>query len=459
MLSIHPIRRRLFFLLLRSFVVVVGLIYTVVLLFTGIYLGLADHGKLFLQPPAFSALEAYYLARGNWEGVEVIFTEGTLTPFPNFFPRWDKAMLLDESGRVVLEQGLAAGPLVGSLYSPQAGDEPFPLSVQGRQVGTLVLPGRGFSSPFQAIARLLASIALLSFVPALLTLLIGLFLTRRMIHPLAEVIAAAQAVAGGDLSARVTVRGPDDLRALTDSFNQMAGTLQRNDRERRQMLADVAHELRTPLTVIRGRLEGIMDGVYTPDESHVAQVLEQTYLLERLVEDLRLLTLAEARQLHFERRPTDLHLLAQRSVALFSAQAAEKNITLRLDADAKGESERFVLADAQRVEQVIGNLLENALRYTPAGGQVEVSIGQTPQGLELAVMDNGNGVPDEDLPHLFDRFWRSEKSRSRVAGGTGLGLAIARQLIEAQGGQIFARKAEGGGLQVGFRLPAGDPAA
>jgi two-component system OmpR family sensor kinase/two-component system sensor histidine kinase BaeS len=289
----------------------------------------------------------------------------------------------------------------------------------------------------------------ISFFTGLLTLLIGLLLVRRVVTPLADVIGAAQSVAGGDLAARVRVRGPGDLRSLSDSFNRMAAALQASDRQRRDLLADVAHELRTPLTVIRGKLEGVLDGIYPADEAHVAPVLAETYVLERLVEDLRLLTLAESRQLHFERAPIDLAGLARQSASLFEAEAAERGIALKVEAEPDLPP---VQADAQRTAQVIGNLVGNALRYAPDDGRVEIDVRRAPDGVEFCVSDNGPGVGEQDLGRMFDRFWRSEKSRSRAAGGAGLGLAIARQLVEAQGGSITAANRPGGGLRVAFRL-------
>ncbi|MBI5828669.1 MAG: sensor histidine kinase, partial [Chloroflexi bacterium] len=182
---------------------------------------------------------------------------------------------------------------------------------------------------------------------------------------------------------------------------------------------------------------------------HVAPVLEETYLLERLVEDLRLLTLAESRQLHFDLKPVDLGEEAERARALFEAEAAEKDIVLTVRAEPGLPP---VNADPQRVEQVVGNLLSNALRYVPSKGRVTIEVRRAALGVELAVTDDGPGVPEADLPKLFDRFWRSEKSRGRAAGGAGLGLAIARQLVEAQGGTISAANAPGGGLRVSFVL-------
>jgi signal transduction histidine kinase len=197
-------------------------------------------------------------------------------------------------------------------------------------------------------------------------------------------------------------------------------------------------------------LEGIVDGIYPPDEDHVVPVLEETYVLERLVEDLRLLTLAEARQLHFDLQPVQLGELAERAVDLFGAQAEEKHIDLSLTVDAATPT---VQADPQRTGQVIGNLVSNALRYVPDGGHVRIGITSQGKGARVAVQDDGPGVPEPDLPRMFDRFWRGEKSRVRMAGGAGLGLAIARQLVEAQGGSIAASNVPSGGLEVAFVLP------
>ena len=208
--------------------------------------------------------------------------------------------------------------------------------------------------------------------------------------------------------------GPDDLRALSDSFNHMAASLEQSDSERRNMLADIAHELRTPITVMRGRLEGIVDGVYAANPEQISPALEETYLLERLVEDLRLLTLAETRQLHFERTDVNLREMVARVIDLFQAEAEDKKITLGFDGP---DEEAVVRLDPQRIKQVIGNLVSNALRYTPEGGNVTLSVQKSPGNVVLSVSDDGPGVPAEDLASIFQRFWRGEKSRSRTSVG------------------------------------------
>jgi two-component system OmpR family sensor kinase/two-component system sensor histidine kinase BaeS len=227
----------------------------------------------------------------------------------------------------------------------------------------------------------------------------------------------------------------------------MASSLERSDRERRDMLADIAHELRTPLSVIRGRLEGIVDGIYSENGSQISMALEQTYLLQRLVDDLRLLTLAETRQLQFDKQNVNIGNVVERVLEIFSAEAREKNILLSFS-EKNGNLSAFI--DPQRFEQVLSNLIGNSLRYVPEGeaGKVWITANETHDRVRLTINDNGPGVSEEDLRFIFDRFWRKEKSRARATGGTGLGLAIAKQLIESQDGTIQARNLPEGGLQI-----------
>lgn len=449
--SVRSIQLRLFVLLLRAFTAVVLLTVLFILALTGILISQHNMATSLFGTFFTAPLETYYLAHGSWDGVGILFSNGAITAAQTDVDTWKNELVLDASGRILIDQGQSNTPLIGTVYQKQGGDIFIPLTVNGNPVGSVVMVGGRHFNAFQSVGGLLLTVVVLSILPALLTLIIGLLLVRRFITPLADVIAAAQSMARGNFSTRVEVRGPDDLRALSDSFNQMAEARERYDRERRNMLADIAHELRTPLTVIRGRLEGILDGIYSPDGDHIAPVLEETYLLERLVEDLRLLTLAESRQLAFEQRPTDLGELAERVATLFEAEAAEKDIALVVVVQRDLPQ---VTIDPQRTEQVIGNLLSNALRFTPPSGRIDLRVVSIPDGVSLQVSDTGSGVPSESLPYIFDRFWRGEKSRSRAAGGAGLGLAIARQLVEAQGGEIHASNLPGGGLQVNFSFRA-----
>jgi signal transduction histidine kinase len=442
--TVRAIRNRLFLLLFRAFGIVVLIFFLVVLATTALVLSNPSESNPLFRLPIISRLETYYIARGGWDGVTVVFDNSL-----DFESRqWREGILLDKNGFIVVDRGVEVPG--GAHYAPSNRESVVPIMVKGVMVGQFIVPENAIPPQRRYTFNFLQPVVMVSIFLAILTVVIGLLLTRRMVLPLAEVTAAAKEVAGGDLSTRVKVDGPDDLRILSDSFNQMADALERNDRERRDMLADIAHELRTPLTVLRGRLEGILDGIYSPDQEHIVPALEETYLLERLVDDLRLLTLAESRQLPFEKKDLDLNELARHVISLFQAQAEENMIQLELKSDAV--SPRAML-DPQRTEQIVGNLVSNALRYVPEGGRVWIDVRREGESAVVSVNDNGPGVPEEELPRIFNRFWRGDKSRTRTSGGAGLGLAIARQLVEAQGGKISASNLPGGGLQVRCEFP------
>jgi two-component system OmpR family sensor kinase/two-component system sensor histidine kinase BaeS len=361
------------------------------------------------------------------------------------------ALLLDDEQRIILDRrpdsisGASTAPTVGTTYTIQDRDVVFSLRVNGEQAGYLVLTPYSVAQRFGIARAIVIPVGIISFILATFLVVVATLLMRRFVNPLADVIYAANSVADGKLDTRIPTDGPQDLRKLAESFNEMASSLERSDRERRDMLADIAHELRTPLSVIRGRLEGIIDGIYPENGPQVSTALEQTYMLERLVDDLRLLTLAEKRQLAFDKVNVDVGKLIDTVIDMFSAQAQEKNISLSFS---ERNGNLFAYLDPQRFEQVMSNLIGNALRYVSDAGRVWVTANETAKGLQITVNDNGTGVPEEDLPFIFDRFWRKEKSRSRASGGTGLGLAISKQLIEAQGGSIEARNLPEGGLQI-----------
>ncbi|HZW04609.1 MAG TPA: ATP-binding protein [Anaerolineaceae bacterium] len=441
----RQIRQRISWIILRAFLAVLLVTLLAVVLTTAIALSNNANNFPFEQLPAVSRAEGYYLGNGSWVGVEAVFIDDALAP---------AMTLLDANRRILIDHGAVDGPAVGSLYPSTAQGILVDLTVRGEPVGFLVFDRSAMPSQNGAILRILAPIILISsFLALLATVLMGL-LSRRVITPLADVIAASREVAAGKLDARVTVRGPQDLRIMADSFNQMAASLERNEQVRRNLLTDIAHELRTPISAIRGRLEGMLDGVYPADEKHISLALQSSYLLGSLVDDLRLLTLAEAGQLTFDRKELNLASLAEQVIELFSAEAAEKSIALTLQ-PASGNF--LALADPQRVEQVVGNLISNALRYIPEGGEIRLSLSHDANMIRLSVQDNGPGVPEEDLPYIFDRFWRKDKSRARSSGGSGLGLTIARQLIESQGGTIRAENRPEGGLAMVISLPSAGP--
>ena len=438
----RQIRQRIIWLILRAFLAVLLVTLLVIVVTTAILLSTSSNNFPFDEIPAVSQAKGYYLGHGSWDGVEVIFANDSLAP---------AITLLDADRRIIIDHGSPDTPAVGTFYQSAQEDILIDLTAQGSMVGSLIIDRSVMPSQNGAIMRVLIPISLLSvFLALLATVLIGL-LSRNVITPLADVIAASRAVAAGKLETRVAVRGPQDLQIMTDSFNQMAASLERNELTRRNTLADIAHELRTPITAIRGWLEGMLDGVYPADEKHISLALRASYLLGRLVDDLRLLTLAESGQLSFDIRETNLASVVEQVREMFAAEAAEKSISLMLE-PATGDF--WILADHQRTEQVVGNLIGNALRYIPEGGEIRLSLAQEGDRVSLLIQDNGPGIPDEDLPHIFDRFWRKDKSRARSSGGSGLGLTIAEQLIESQGGKIWAENRPEGGLKMVISLPS-----
>jgi two-component system OmpR family sensor kinase/two-component system sensor histidine kinase BaeS len=268
---------------------------------------------------------------------------------------------------------------------------------------------------------------------------------RRFAAPLGDLIGAAESVEAGDYGVRVRVRGPREVRSLARAFNAMSERLETSEEQRKRLLADVTHELRTPLTIMQGNLEAMLDGVYPSDASHLAPILDETRVLSRLVDDLRTLSLAEAGALALHREPTDVAQLIADSVASFRAQASGAGIDL-VDTVAGALPPADV--DPVRLREVLSNLLSNALRYTPRGGSVRVDATASDGVLRVSVRDSGPGIASDVLPHVFDRFYKSDESR-----GAGLGLAIAKSLVVAHGGEIEAHSALGQGTEMRFTIP------
>ena len=271
--------------------------------------------------------------------------------------------------------------------------------------------------------------------------------------PLRAIMDAADRVAEGDYTVRVRESGAPPVRALARAFNAMAERLADADRQRRDLMADVAHELRTPLTVVQGRLEGLIDGVYPRDDQQLAMLVEETQVLSRLIEDLRTLALADAGTLRLEREPTDLVALVRDTVRGFEREAARHGVTLAVRATgaaSPGDAPASVVLDLDpvRIRQVLSNLLSNAVRHTPAGRGITASVEWTSSRAAVAVDDAGEGIAPDDVPLIFDRFYKGQASR-----GSGLGLTIARRLILAHDGQIEAASRPGTGTVVTFTLP------
>jgi signal transduction histidine kinase len=284
----------------------------------------------------------------------------------------------------------------------------------------------------------------------LVALILGTGLAWRLATPVRRLTHAAEEIAAGNLDSRAQVSSRDEIGQLADAFNRMADNLARSDESRRRMTADIAHELRTPLSVIRGQVEAIQDGIFPPDAAHLAPIHEEILLLNRLIEDLRTLALVDAGQLELQESMVDPGMLVERTVAKFAALAAEQDITLAVQL---AQQLPGITIDSHRIEQVLTNLLANALRHTPSQGIVTIRAEVDGRRLLISVADTGPGIPPKDIPHLFDRFWRGDKSRARDRGGAGLGLAIARQLVDTHGGTIWVSSDQNTGATFHIALP------
>jgi len=290
------------------------------------------------------------------------------------------------------------------------------------------------------LSRNTALVLALGGIAVVLVSLVGGVASR-----IGAVMEAADRVAAGDYDIHVRETGPASVRALARSFNTMTERLKSHDRVRRDLMADVAHELRTPLTVIQGKLEGLIDGVYPRDAGQLQQLLEETHVLSRLVEDLRMLALSESGALKLQREPTDVAALARDIASAFAGDASARGVALTVDAPSEIAP---IDVDPVRIREVIANLVSNALRYTPTGGSVTVRASAGRDAVTIDVRDTGSGMTKEDLARAFDRFYKGQSSR-----GSGLGLTIARNLVTAHGGSIQATSEPGRGSTITFTLP------
>jgi signal transduction histidine kinase len=323
-------------------------------------------------------------------------------------------------------------------------------------IGVLVLwvlsslfGGGGADGPLAFLAR---PASLIVLVVGVVALAMSVRIARRVGRPLSELVDAAGRIEQSDYTVRVdeSPRGGSDLRGLSRAFNSMAARLEAEDATRRRLLADVSHELRTPLAVIQGNLEALLDGVYPPDAAHIGPILDETRVLERLIDDLRTLSLAESGALPLHREPTDPDVLLDDVVAAHRARAAGSGVTVAV---AAGPDVPPLDIDPVRMRQVLSNLVDNALRVMPDGGTITLAASADAQSTTMTVSDDGPGIPADLLPNVFERFAKSATSR-----GSGLGLAIARAIVEAHGGTIDARSVEppdpAHGTTITITLPA-----
>jgi signal transduction histidine kinase len=389
-------------------------------------------------------LYLYYLDKHSWDGVQ-----STVTDTARF--SGTHIILVAVNGTAV---GDSKGDFLGLNYTnPQ--ETPIELALGNQVLGKLyVIPDPEAEENIAPFLRISASINRSLLVGGSLAIAIALALTlilsRRVTSPIGILAKAARRLGCGDLSQRVQFQGKGEVAELAQAFNTMAGDLEHIEQLRRNMVADVAHELRTPLSNIQGYLEAIRDRVMKPNAATIRSLNEEAALLSQLVNELQELSLAEAGELKLAYRSEDTTRLVRQAVSPWQPKMAAKEISLSLDLP---DGLPPVRIDWQRVNQVLHNLLENAVAHTFKGGSINVAATELDGWVEISVADTGEGIPAADLPNIFERFYRVDKSRARVTGGSGLGLTIAKRLIEAHGGRITVESKLGRGTCFSFTIP------
>jgi len=389
-------------------------------------------------------LSRYYLYQGDWEGIQPFVEQ-----WGNLYGQ--RIILTDASGMAVAD---SEGDLLGELYDSDSPGKSLSPPWQTGAIGMLYITPK--SSPevdltslqilFRAIGWFFVWGGLIAVAIAVL---VTFLLSRRILAPVKALAAAARRLGQGDFAQRVSVEDRSEMGQLARSFNLMAGELEQAEQMKRNMVADVAHELRTPLSNIRGYLEAVRDGVVKADTDTIRSIDEEAALLSRVVDDLQELSLAEAGELKLVCRAEDVSRLIMQSVAAEQSRATAKGLSLSVE---MSHGLPAVSIDSQRISQVLHNLLDNAVAHTAEGG-ITVAVRQQNNWVEISVADTGEGIPEEDLPNIFERFYRVDRSRTRATGGSGLGLTIAKYLVEAHGGRIEAWSERGKGSRFSFTVP------
>jgi len=412
-----------------------------------------------------TTVTTYYQTHGSWDGIRDVVHRGPQGPgrgpqgagtakdFGGQQPQTaDLFALADDRHRVILP----AGRFHENDTVP-ADEEARGVNVivDSRAVGTVLTGGNPPTlGPDQErfIARNNDALLFGGLGAAVIAVVLGVILAHTLAHPLTELTVAIRAMSKGQLDQQVPVRSRDEIGELAAAFNQLSGDLLRTNQLRRQMTADIAHDLRTPLTVIAGYVESLRDGVLAPTVERFDTIYREVQNLQHLVEDLRTLSLADADELRLNREPVQPCDLLAAVVATFSHTAESRRISLRVVcADDMPE----IYVDAARMNEVFGNLVSNALRYTAEGGTITLSAQQDAERVRLTVADDGAGIAPNALPHIFERFYRADESRTRddKSGESGLGLAIARSIVVAHGGTLEATSVLGHGATFTMTLP------
>lgn len=406
-----------------------------------------------------SSLENYYQQNGSWVGAESLLSarghgmgmgagKGTNPSTSNAMAN---LRLADQNGTILSSSNSSE---IGQPATREELDAAVVLTVAGKTRGYLLAQAGNTFQAAQFEQVLLTRIRTASWQAALIAagfaLLLALILAGILVRPLKKLTSAASELAGGNFAHRVEIRQPKELVTLAQAFNQMAGSIEQAGQNRKAMTADIAHELRNPLAVQRAQLEALQDEVYPLSHENLEPVLAQNLLLTRLVDDLRLLAMADANALSLNLETIDLQTTVSDMLKRFQAQVDAKKVNFETTFTAKNT---MIQADAERIQQVLHNLLQNGLRYTPVGGTIWINLFNNNENLILEIRDSGSGISSESLPYIFDRFYRADKARDREQGGSGLGLAIARHLAQAQGGTLTAENHPRGGALFRLTLP------
>ncbi|MEI7645949.1 MAG: ATP-binding protein [Chloroflexales bacterium] len=399
-------------------------------------------------------LTDHYTRHASWAGVEDSLADDPRTAF------YSRRITLLDADHIVVLGGRAYQ--VGVQIPETDSISSLPISVNGRVIGYVLVPQVDrFARPssddhppmpeMAFLQRVAWAAAISAGVAALIALVLGSLLARTLTRPVRELTAATQAMAAGNLGQQVRVRSRDEIGQLAASFNQMTSDLARASQARRQMTADLAHDLRTPLTILRGYTEGLKDGRIQGSAALYGVMYSEVEHLRHLVEDLRVLSLADAGELPLNRRAIDPSALIERAGLAYIVQAEQSGLALHVTSVSDLPS---ILVDTDRMTQVLNNLVSNALRHTTQG-EIRLSVGQQDANVVLCVSDTGSGIAPEDLPHIFDRFYRADKARQRDdSGASGLGLAIAKAIVDAHGGSISVESTLGHGTTFIIALPA-----
>lgn len=401
-------------------------------------------------------LAAYYDENGSWDGLSESWRESPGEEGPVGRPgQFSPFMVVNADKELVT--GRRGGPgdhQKGDLIPDEELRTAQEIVLDGEVIGWLVFqpPAPDFVKQHPIFQRMDILLLYSALGSILLALVLGLLFSRSLSRPLQELSAAAKQAATGDLSQKVEVSTKDEIGELAESFNHMMKDLERLMANRKQMTADIAHELRTPISIILGHADGVSDGVLEPTQENFEIIRDEALHLERLVNDLRTLSQADVGELPLEIGPFEVEPFLSEAVKSAGTGLQEKKINLEVGA---GSGLTTVLADKDRILQVVRNIIDNALRYTPEGGKIEVKTYQIDESrVCFSIQDSGPGLEPDELSRIFNRFYQVDSARTRDKGGSGLGLAIAKSIIEQHGGEIWADSTPGEGLKISFTLPA-----